>query len=510
MRLESHEALVIGHDDTRHPHVDLTANRIDPAWGLDSTGRPHPQLQRSCRLDGTVEPNQLQPAIETEQPYMPEEPLVVDPRMFITGPSRACGQCGQRQLGTLFVSDNVHVRRCRSCFHTEREPLPRLDKKLIYLDQMVLSEIAKKLDPVWREEKPRTDDFWLEAFDQIDRLVKLQLIVCPDSPIHKVESSFIEPYESVLRRLYEHLASGVGFRFPHEVLMLQMAEAFEAWSSERDPDWTRVARHRVVRGRLDRWSDRLRVSVNMGHWPGQVESRRRSRTRAHEILERYWKRWRSESQVSFEERFQAERGGLAGEALRCYAAYVERVHRAATGAEAVGDPQQLAPGSLVQLVHWVLSRLEERRVPREVRIQEAERFLNSEQAMSAPQNHLTALLYSGLARRAAHGQKRVPSRGTPNDIDFISAYLPYCDAMFIDKEFDLLLSEPPVAPRVTDHAAKIFSSRNRRDFLSYLAALEAEADPDHVNLVVRTYGEEWLQPYRSMLEHERGKSSPSP
>ena len=28
--LEGHEALIVGHDDTRHPHVHVTANRVDP------------------------------------------------------------------------------------------------------------------------------------------------------------------------------------------------------------------------------------------------------------------------------------------------------------------------------------------------------------------------------------------------------------------------------------------------------------------------------------------------
>ena len=79
--------------------------------------------------------------------------------------------------------------------------------------------------------------------------------------------------------------------------------------------------------------------------------------------------------------------------------------------------------------------------------------------------------------------------------------------MFIDKEFDLLLSERPVAPQVEDYPTRIFSSRTRRDFLSYLDALEAEADPDHVDLVVRTYGETRIEPYRSMLEHERSKGA---
>ena len=367
---------------------------------------------------------QLRRSTEVEQVHMPEKPLVFDPRMFITGPLRPCPSCGQPQLGTLFISDNVHTRRCRGCFHIERERLPPLQKKMIYLDQMVLSGIAKELDPVWQGKTRRRDGFWVEAFDRLDRLKKLQLIVCPDSPIHEKESSSDDRYEAVLRRLYEHLASGVALRFPHEVLMAQLAEAFEAWFAGRDPDWTRITREGVVHGGLDRWNDLTRVSVNMGHWPGQIENRRRSRARAYEILGRHWERWRSESHVSFEDRFQAERRGLAGEALGSYAAFVQRWHQVATGAAEIGDPQQLVPGSLVQLVTWVLSRLEAHKVPPEARVREVKRFLYSEPALSAPQNHLTAVLYSGLARRAAHGQKRVPSRGTPNDIDFISAYLP--------------------------------------------------------------------------------------
>jgi len=88
--------------------------------------------------------------------------------------------------------------------------------------------------------------------------------------------------------------------------------------------------------------------------------------------------------------------------------------------------------------------------------------------MDAPQNHLAALLYAGLARRAASGQKRVPSRGTPNDIDLISAYLPYCDALFIDNEFAQLLSEEPIAAAVYPYGTRVFKAARR----------ESEAVPD--------------------------------
>lgn len=438
---------------------------------------------------------------------MAQEPFVFDPRLLIAGPFQPCPRCGEVQLGTLSVRDNVHARRCRNCFHHEEKRLPPLAKKLIYLDQMVLSEIAKKLDPVWREEKRHTDDFWLEAFYRLERLVKLQLIVCPDSPIHEVESSFLEPYESALRRLYKHLASGVILRFHHEVLMVQLHEAFDAWLADRDPDWGRVTREDVVRGRLDRWSDRLLLTVNMGHLPGEIENRRESRERAHEAFEELWERRASQSQRSFEDLIQEERRGVAEQALRSFMVHDQRWRAVTTGQEDVSHLMQLGPGWPVQLVSWLKRRLGERGVPPQDQLRRVAEFLYSEQALSAPENHLGALLHASLAWRAAHGQKSVPGRGTPNDIKFIAAYLPYCDAMFIDNEFAQLLREGPLAKTVSGFPVRIFSARSRDDFLAYLTELEEDADPAHVGLVRRTYGETWLERYCSILAHERSKGT---
>ena len=426
--------------------------------------------------------------------------------MFITGPSHPCPRCGQLQLGTLSITGNVHSRRCQNCYHDENEHMPPLAKKLIYLDQMAISKIAMRLDPVWRKEKPNQDNFWLEAFDQIDRLVKLQLIVCPESPFHKKESSYT-PYERELRRLYEHLASGVKLRSHNQVLMVQLAEAFEAWSTDRDPDWTRITREDVTKGNLDQWSDRLCISVDMGHLPGQIKSRRESRGRVHETLKQLWVKWKNEKKMPFKDRFEDERRGLAVAVLQSYNTYVERI-QASSGAEDVTDLSHLTPRWPAQTVISVLRCLEKLGVPQEDQLREAERFLHSEPALCAPQNHLSALLVASLAWRAASGQKRVPGRGTLNDINFISAYLPYCDAMFIDNEFAQLLREGQLAATVKDYPTRIFSARTKKDFLAYLHELEEKAEPTHVELVARTYGETWTEPYRSMLEHERMRQPP--
>lgn len=435
---------------------------------------------------------------------MSELPFVIDPRMFITGPLHPCPQCKHVQLGALSIADNVHARRCRNCSYDQKERLPPLAKKLIYLDQMVLSGIAKEIDPVWRKKTRRSDVFWLEAFDQIDRLVKLQLIVCPNSPIHEVESSYDDRFESVLRRLYKHLASGVSLPFPHDLRMAQLSEALDAWLEDRDPDWSRITRETVVRGELDRWSDRLLVTANLGHLPGEIERRRKSRDSTHEAWRQLWKGWAAADETSIEDFFQKERRGVADAALQCFRAHVERWHGITTGTEVVEDPLQLMPGWPVQLVSWVLRRLEEEGISEVDRLQDTARFLYSEQALCAPENHLGALIHASLAWRARSGQ-RCPSRGTPNDIAFIAAYLPYCDAMFVDNEFAQLLSEGRLAAAAKDYPTKIFSTRSRDGFLEYLHELEADADPVHLNLVVRTYGDTWTQPYRSMLEHERSK-----
>ena len=433
--------------------------------------------------------------------------FVFDPRMFITGPFRLCPRCGKYGLGTLSISNNFHQRRCRNCFYNEGERLPRLHKKLIYLDQMVLSNIAKELDPVWRGTNRRPDPFWLDLFDQLDRLVKLQLIVCPESPVHEEESAYDDRYEAVLRRLHQHLASGVSLDFPHQVLTRQLWEALEASLEDREPEWDCITPKNIVDGDLGHWNDRLLLTVNMGHWVGQINDRRSSRARAHNALRQLWERWQAESDINFEERFEKERRGIAEAALESYRSHLHRWYRASTGAEEIADIMALTPGWLVQLVMGLLSRFKEAGVPPQEQLNRVMEFLYSEAALRAPQNHISSLLYASLARRAASGQKRLPSRGTPNDIEVISGYLPYCDAMFIDDEFAQLLIEQPLAREIKPYATRVFSTRSRDVFLAYLESLEAEASPEHVQLVTCTYGDGWVEPFRSILEHERNRNA---
>lgn len=424
--------------------------------------------------------------------------------MFITSPFGPCPECGQVEFGTLSIRNNFHHRRCRNCRYESREQLPPVQKRLVYLDQMLLSYVAKELDPVWREKTRRPDPFWLKVFDQLDRLVKLQLIVCPESPIHEEESAYDDRFEGVLRRLYQHLASGVSLNFPLQIHIHQIWKAVFAMEEGRQLSWDGLQPNDIVHGELDRWSERLLMTVNTGHWD-PVAVRRASRDNRHAAFVAVWDQWRTERGLSFDVQFERERRALSEVAVHEYRNHVARFFRDDLSAEMLADPMALMPGQLTMLVFQLRQRLATDGATFEEAMRRVEDALLSEGVLRVPKNHITTLLYAGLARRAVNGKKNPPSRGTPNDVDGISAYLPYCDAMFIDDEFAQLLGEGPIRTEIAGYPTRIFSTRTRDGFLLYLRQLEAEAPTDHLATVARIYGEGWTTPYRTLLEHERGR-----
>ena len=431
----------------------------------------------------------------------------IDPRNFITGPFGVCPRCGQEQYGTLGIHNNIQMRRCRVCWHTASGHLPPLRKKLVYLDQMVLSNIAKELDPEWRARTRRHDVFWVDLYDQIERLVKLQVLACPESPIHVSESAYDTRVEGVLRVLREHLAADVSFYFPEQILARQLWHAQQAYLAGSHPDWNSIRREAVVHGRLDEWMDRVSISVNMGHID-PIEVRRERRDALGGTLLEVWTRMRADK-LDFDAAFGRELRGIPDAAIASHSRDLQRHIDLMSGKPV--DPEDLIPNSLSRLLTGTAERFAAAGGHDEDPMQRAIAFLYSEHALHSPQNRLGAMLYAAIARRATMGQKKAPNRGTANDIDVISSYLPYCDAMFVDDEFAALLREKPLASEVAKYGTLVFSNRSRAAFLQYLRDVESDVPAPHRNLVVEIYGASWLDGFRNILElaRERERSATS-
>src|SRR3546814_2306472 len=72
-----------------------------------------------------------------------------------------------------------------------------------------------------------------------------------------------------------------------------------------------------------------------------------------------------------------------------------------------------------------------------------------------------------------------------NDVEAVAAYAPFGDAMFIDKECALPLTQGRPGKEL-NFRARIFSLTNRDEFLDYLRGLEAHADEKmrrHVQII---------------------------
>jgi len=84
-------------------------------------------------------------------------------------------------------------------------------------------------------------------------------------------------------------------------------------------------------------------------------------------------------------------------------------------------------------------------------------------------------------------------------VEFISSLLPYCDAMFIDNEFQTRLCDEPIRTKL-GYSDNIFSLSRKKDFLEYLDDIENKMTKKHLDLVHEVYGDWYNHPYVSMFK----------
>src|SRR5690606_11951664 len=113
--------------------------------------------------------------------------------------------------GVLMINRRSYVRRCNKCMHSESYKLPDIEKKVIYLDQMAISNMMNSIRPSTDPKiQAKINSNWRTMFEKLDRLVKLQLIICPHSSVHEDES-IVTPVFKDLKQMYEHLGNGTEF-----------------------------------------------------------------------------------------------------------------------------------------------------------------------------------------------------------------------------------------------------------------------------------------------------------
>jgi hypothetical protein len=378
-----------------------------------------------------------------------------------------------------------------------RLPLPKLNKKIIYLDQYVVSNLMKLDNPVHqRNASLKTNPFWQELRDLLMELRRLQLIVCPDSASH-VSESRISPFNAELKKTYENLSSGITFLSFDSISSLQMRELARAWSEGREPVFSFKARD-VLHKDPNEWSERYYITFQDNPFivPDEIKA---ARAYMHAHVARLFRDvWRTESRT-FQYWYDLERKGYQGHLGAAVAKSrrqrLESMLAYRTGVEpSLEELSKVLPSAaeaLLAALQHIMSFAKDgsERTPDEIdRLEKS--FGQANRTAEAPFVKLQSMMYAAIAMRAAAGQKEPPNEGMTTDIDTVAYLLPYCDAMLMDNDCRALLLNIPTALRPAE-VARVYSLNSRTEFLDYLRSIRASITPGHADALRDVYGEEY-------------------
>ena len=281
-------------------------------------------------------------------------------------------------------------------------------KKVVYLDQFAISNMVNAIDPQSKAHL-RVPPFWLQAFEALERVSKLQLVVCPWSPIHRDESLLSGRFER-LQQMYEHLANGVRFDDPGDVELHQLSPALGAWLDGKESPVPDENPERITSGGLHRWHGRVRVSVSMDHPAAQVRTLRQRQTRRHNSLSRWFEECRQRSDKTFKHALKIEQDGYRDVLLEMYqdkanqqAEHLRRIE-ALTKEPYPFDlesPVSLVGGPGNDLLLVILETLKGRGVAKGAMGERLSAFLNSEHFRDMPISRISTRMFALIAHDAA-------------------------------------------------------------------------------------------------------------
>ena len=392
--------------------------------------------------------------------------------MSITPPYRDCPKCKKANCFGFYANsmdDNIEPKmyrqKCSACGHGELYFLPPLDKKIVYLDQFALSDMLKSIDPSIRR-KGTPNPIWRTLFNKLEQLSRKQLIVCPKSDYHTIES-LPTTYYPELKILTEYLSWHVSFHRSNSIKMRQIEKHAQLWIQGKGDEDPTIEYHNALKGRINYWHPRDNVRIYLIPHPLEVEEIQRKRAKNEAEIAFLYNAWRSESYKSREQWVQ--------ETVKVFGHYI--IHRP--------WPPYVEFKRSVENV-FLKEGVSQDHVEKKVI-----EYFNSPQLENLPFLKISALLLAAMARRVAGGQNK-ESPGMFVDFDMIATFLPYCDAMIIDKACHSFFEEKAFQ-EISKDETQLFSLRCIDKFEQYLDAIDATGSSDILLHAQDIY--DWQKPF---------------
>ena len=345
-------------------------------------------------------------------------------KAFVQAPFIKCPECGVDEcFGVLMICARHFVRRCVNCWFDKSFPLPPLQKKVIYLDQFVISNMTKELDPDRSDaKKHQLDDFYRNLFEKLDRLSKLQLIVCPYSTVHHFESVVVSQYEK-LRKVFRHLSHGVSFQDPETIQHAEILSAFYAWR-KNNPFISDIGKDFALTRNPDEWQKRFRVELNYDV-PGLAAELKATSGNMTAGLHDVCQQWKNDPSFSFEQTFAKEMEAQGNSMIAECMHYAARLAAVQMGVMSVAEV--CFPSSAVSTVSGMMRDLAADHLGVEKQLATIQTFFASDQFQMVSSCRIASLFWATIARDVHAGRQpdKFPKAGMFNDIAAVAAYSPF-------------------------------------------------------------------------------------
>lgn len=433
---------------------------------------------------------------------MPEtRTITINPKMFISKPFTNCPKCKKKNsYGVLTISGGYLTKRCKECLYSGSQKLPPLSKKVIYLDQFVVSNMMKAInDKLGRKKK--VGKVFLKLFEELDKMVKLQLIICPDSEFHR-EESLLSFYKAI-KRMYEQLSYGNTFNDSVTIRRLQLCEDFKSFMDKKKRKWGKsLDIDSVLNKDRNEWQNRLLITVDSSIKQEEIEQFRKNRSSIYDSFKKVFENWQQDKSKSYLEFFREIASYFGTGIANRYVNLISQYFQASMGIKPLTTEEIFSfrgEGSILitALLHYFPngSNYAEN-------LKTVISYLRSSRLEQIPFNEIYSALWAAIAYQASReGRKNAPNIGMFNDIEMLSVLLPYCDAIFVDKDIHSILNFGPAKKIISKYKAKIYSLTNVKEFFSYLEKIEKKTPKRHIKKIEEVYGKNWGRPFYEMYEH---------
>jgi hypothetical protein len=180
--------------------------------------------------------------------------------VFERAPFQACPHCKQDStFGILSARGSILTRRCKSCRYSYAEPLPEIQKDVVYLDQFAISEIFKVKSGT-RRLGASSQKFWEECERETNKTYLLQQVIFPASNIH-FDETIVSPYSSDLMLAHEMMGGDRRFIHSEKVVLQQTIEFAKAFMRGLAAPKMQFHIDDILEGRRNEWIADLHISA---------------------------------------------------------------------------------------------------------------------------------------------------------------------------------------------------------------------------------------------------------